>query len=162
MLIGGIGGRSLPASGFRADRTPSAARIRSFSASAPIVPPGGVMTTSRAISLSSSRTFPGNVRELESEMARLVVMTPPGGTIGADALNDRIRAALGVRSARKPDAGSDLPPMPPMSILEMEKRLIRSVLQSTDGNRTKAAEVLGISREGLRTKMQRLGLSSSD
>ena len=41
----------------------------------------------------------------------------------------------------------------------MEKRLIRSVLQSTENNRTRAAEVLGISREGLRTKMQRLGLN---
>jgi Fis family transcriptional regulator, factor for inversion stimulation protein len=39
---------------------------------------------------------------------------------------------------------------------EMEKQVIRSVLQHRGGNRTRAAEILGISREGLRTKLQRL------
>src|SRR5207244_13047918 len=34
--------------------------------------------------------FPGNVRELEGEMARLVAMCPPGEEIPASALNDRI------------------------------------------------------------------------
>jgi DNA-binding protein Fis len=43
-----------------------------------------------------------------------------------------------------------------MSLQEMEKQLISSVLQHTGGNRTRAAEILGISREGLRTKLQRL------
>jgi DNA-binding protein Fis len=41
----------------------------------------------------------------------------------------------------------------------MERRLIASVLEHTGGNRTRAADLLGISREGLRTKMQRLGLA---
>jgi DNA-binding protein Fis len=44
----------------------------------------------------------------------------------------------------------------PMSLQEMEKQLILSVLEHTGGNRTRAAEILGISREGLRTKLQRL------
>ncbi len=47
-------------------------------------------------------------------------------------------------------------PVAPMSLHEMEKQLIFSVLQHTKGNRTRAAEILGISREGLRTKLQRL------
>ncbi len=46
-----------------------------------------------------------------------------------------------------------------MPLEEMEKGLILSVLEHTGGNRTRAAEVLGISREGLRTKMQRLRIS---
>ena len=103
-------------------------------------------------------SFPGNVRELESEMARLVAMTPAGSAIGPEALNDRIRAAVNGAARVTKDRG-DL--LPPMSLEEMERRLIRSVLESTDGNRTRAAEVLGISREGLRTKMQRLGLSET-
>ena len=47
-----------------------------------------------------------------------------------------------------------------MSLAEMEKKLIQPALESTGGNRTRAAEVLGISREGLRTKIQRLGIST--
>jgi DNA-binding protein Fis len=43
-----------------------------------------------------------------------------------------------------------------MSLQAMEAQLISSVLQHTGGNRTRAAEILGISREGLRTKLLRL------
>jgi transcriptional regulator with GAF, ATPase, and Fis domain len=87
-------------------------------------------------------SFPGNVRELEAEMARVAALSKPGVPIAPDALSDRIR---GVQNEA----------LQPMSIAEMEKRLILLVLRTTDGNRTRAAEILGISREGLRTKMQR-------
>jgi transcriptional regulator with GAF, ATPase, and Fis domain len=93
--------------------------------------------------------FPGNVRELESEMARLVAMSAPGTTISAEALSERVR---GGRAASREVS------LPPMALEEMERRLILSVLEKTSGNRTRAAEILGISREGLRTKMQRLGI----
>ena len=79
-------------------------------------------------------------------MARLVTVSPPGAEISAGALNDRIRGV-----ARKSPVE-----LAPMSLAEMEKKLILTVLESTGGNRTRAAEILGISREGLRTKMQRL------
>jgi transcriptional regulator with GAF, ATPase, and Fis domain len=93
-------------------------------------------------------SFPGNVRELEAEMARLAALAPAGAPLMPDALSDRIR-------------GIQKDSLQPMSIAEMEKRLIVLVLKTTDGNRTHAAEILGISREGLRTKMQRYGLSDT-
>jgi DNA-binding protein Fis len=43
----------------------------------------------------------------------------------------------------------------------MERKLIFSVLEHTGGNRTRAAEILGISREGLRTKLQRLQIPTA-
>lgn len=95
--------------------------------------------------------FPGNVRELEGEMSRLVAMCPPGEEIPASALNDRI--------ARRKTTIPKEADIQPMSLAEMEKKLILAVLHDTTGNRTHAAEILGISREGLRTKMQKLGLS---
>jgi transcriptional regulator with PAS, ATPase and Fis domain len=93
-------------------------------------------------------SFPGNVRELESEMARLAALSAPGATLSPEDLKERIRGTPAT------------PPLQPMSIAEMEKRLILLVLQTTDGNRSRTAEILGISREGLRTKMQRLGLTA--
>ncbi len=96
--------------------------------------------------------FPGNVRELEGEIARLVAISPPGCSLNADALNERI-------SGRRASGQMKASQLTPMSLAEMEKKLILSVLEHTDGNRSLAAEVLGISREGLRTKMRRLGLS---
>jgi transcriptional regulator with PAS, ATPase and Fis domain len=106
----------------------------------------------------SACSFPGNVRELESEMARLVAVSPPGALLEPAALNERIRRATQPQAAA---AAPPAPAVPPMSLAEMEKRLIQSVLESTGGNRTRAADILGISREGLRTKMQRLGLTES-
>jgi Nif-specific regulatory protein/two-component system response regulator HydG len=99
-----------------------------------------------ALAALAAWSFPGNVRELESEMARLVTVSPPGAELGPEALNERIRGV-----SRKTPVE-----VAPMSLAEMEKKLIVAVLESTGGNRTRAAEVLGISREGLRTKMQRL------
>ncbi len=107
-----------------------------------------------ALAALMAHPFPGNVRELESEMARLVATSAPGAVIQPPMLNERIRGQGGA-SARA--AGDDWK-IPPMSLDAMERRLIISVLDSTGGNRTRAAEVLGISREGLRMKMQRLGI----
>ena len=97
--------------------------------------------------------FPGNVRELEGEMARLVAIYPPGEDIPASALNDRI-------GRRKPAISKETD-LQVMSLAEMEKKLISAVLRYASNNRTHAAEILGISREGLRTKIQKLGLSPS-
>jgi len=115
----------------------------------------GPRLSDECLKLLEAYSFPGNVRELESEMARLAAITAPGALIGPEALNERLRGSL-ARAGSTPAEDSGLPPM---SLAEMEKRLIQTVLQSTGGNRTRAAEILGISREGLRVKMQRLEIS---
>jgi transcriptional regulator with GAF, ATPase, and Fis domain len=104
------------------------------------------------LSALTAYSFPGNVRELESEMARLTALASANVPCGAALLNERIRK----RGNGQSTASSPATPVAPMSLHEMEKQLIFSVLQHTGGNRTRAAEVLGISREGLRTKLQRL------
>jgi len=98
-------------------------------------------------------SFPGNVRELEFAMASLVAVCPPGEEIPFSVLSDRL-------SRRKP-AGAKSDEIPVMSLSEMEKKLIVTVLRQTADNRTHAAKILGISREGLRTKMQKFGLVPS-
>jgi transcriptional regulator with GAF, ATPase, and Fis domain len=108
--------------------------------------------TDDCLAALTAYSFPGNVRELESEMSRLVALASPELPCGPDLLNERIRS----RGNGKSTASSQAPSVPPMSLQEMEKQLILSVLGHTGGNRTRAAEILGISREGLRTKIQRL------
>jgi DNA-binding NtrC family response regulator len=86
-------------------------------------------------------------------MGRLGALGTADVPCGPDLLNERIRNR-GNHSASSPQAKA----LTPMSLHEMEKQLISSVLQHTSGNRTRAAEILGISREGLRTKLLRLQL----
>ena len=104
------------------------------------------------LSVLAAYSFSGNVRELESEMARLAALAPADRPCGADLLNERIRNQGNGTTAFP----SQVSGFVPMSLHEMEKQLICSVLEHTGGNRTRAAEILGISREGLRTKLQRM------
>lgn len=96
-------------------------------------------------------SFPGNVRELEGEIARLVAICNPDERITPEMLTPRMRN-------RNAPLNHHLK-LPPMSLSAGERLLIEAVLEQTGGNRSRAAEVLGVSREGLRIKMQRHGLS---
>lgn len=106
-----------------------------------------------AFAVLNSYEFPGNIRELEGEMARLSAVSPSGSVIAVDALSENIRET---KRNHQPPAKEVR--IPPMSLDEMERLLIRSVLESTGGNRSQAAGVLGVTREGLRNKINRLGL----
>jgi len=121
-----------------------------------------------ALAVLGAYSFPGNIRELESECARIIAMRPAEQSaleIRVEELSSQVRgmnaADSGVRSSVK-DGMVRNPATPPMSITEMEKQLILTMLGHTDGNRTRAAELLGISREGLRTKMQRYGITDKE
>ncbi len=92
-----------------------------------------------------THSWPGNVRDLENEARRLLVVTPNGLPLTVDRLSPRI-----TRSSEEP-AGS------PTTLDELERQHIRKTLEAMGGNRTLAARALGISREGLRKKLSRLG-----
>jgi DNA-binding NtrC family response regulator len=93
--------------------------------------------------------WPGNVRELENAIERAYILCP-SITIGIKHLPTKI-AALG-RCEREP--------IDEMNLLETEKRLIIRALTNTSWNQSRAAEVLGITRKQLRTKMKNFGLLS--
>src|ERR1700733_10848078 len=115
------------------------------------------LLTENCLTALASYAFPGNVRELESEMGRLVALAEPDVACDTVLLNERIRTRGNCQTV----VSSEGTTIAPMSLQEMEKQLIFAVLRHTAGNRTRAAEVLGISREGLRTKLQRLQISEA-
>ncbi len=92
----------------------------------------------------------GNVRELANVIERAVVLSP-SGVILMKYLPKRIQEKSEWISSK----GDTL------NLLEVEKSLILKALNSTGWNQTKAAELLGISRKQLRTKMKHHGLLSS-
>ena len=97
-------------------------------------------------------SWPGNVRELENALERAVVVSD-GHVIGPDALPDRVREAPPPRLA-----GSEAPANPTMEVIE--RAYILWVLESEGGNKTRAAEVLGIDPSTLYRKLNRYGIDA--
>ncbi|UCD62749.1 MAG: sigma-54-dependent Fis family transcriptional regulator [Candidatus Zixiibacteriota bacterium] len=85
--------------------------------------------------------WPGNVRELENVVQRLVVMTD-GEVVNATDLPSLMRFSAPRQRGLK------------RTLAEVEKAHIQAVLESVGGNKTRAAEILGIDRKTLREKLK--------
>jgi two-component system response regulator HydG len=103
-----------------------------------------------ALDVLTNYSWPGNVRELENAMERAVILTP-GAVITPDALPDR------VRERRAEPLVSDRAPNNP-TLDTVERAYIMWVLQSEQGNKTRAADVLGIDPSTLHRKLARFGV----
>jgi DNA-binding NtrC family response regulator len=96
--------------------------------------------------------WPGNVRELKNAMQRAVLIARDR-VLTADLLPDRIRGI------DQPPTAPPSPPFPPdMTLSAVEREHIASTLAWTGGNKTRTAEVLGISRRALYNKLERYQL----
>jgi DNA-binding NtrC family response regulator len=129
--------------------------IGTFSAEAPKAVRGVTIKALRAL---VDYPWPGNVRELQHEVRRLVYLCPDERPIDFTMLSEPLRASPGVEAppVAEGDTGSlELGGR----VQELEGRLIREALSRAGGNRTQAAKLLGVSRNGLAIKMQRLGLA---
>jgi len=102
-----------------------------------------------ALDAIQSYTWPGNVRELENALERAWILTP-GGRIEASALPERVtsptpRRLLDERATHNP------------TLDMVERAYILWVLSSEGGNKTRAAETLGIDPSTLHRKLSRFG-----
>ncbi len=96
--------------------------------------------------------WPGNVRELENAVERAAILCK-GDEITLSLLPDP------VRMRREGESEGHAPAIRVgISLREAERRLIIWTLENTGGNRTKAAEMLGISRKTLQNKIKEYGI----
>ncbi len=92
--------------------------------------------------------WPGNVRELENCMERAVALCRLD-EIQIHDLPDRVREHQSARMVVSTSAASEMPTME-----EMERRYVRQVLLAVGGNKTQAANVLGIDRRSLYRRLE--------
>ena len=94
--------------------------------------------------------WPGNVRELEHEIARLLALGMP--RVGRSSLSRRTREGAAPTVASPDEVRPSIPEK------DAERRAVDVALASARGNLTHAARALGITRQGLKKRMVRLGL----
>ena len=117
-----------------------------------------------AMVLLQAYNWPGNIRELENLIER-VLLFADGPSITAKDLPDPVRQGSGTPapalSAAPLEASTGeggLKDIVRMKAAELEKDLITKALEETGGNVTRAAKLLQISRKSLQTKMKEFGL----
>jgi DNA-binding NtrC family response regulator len=89
-------------------------------------------------------SWPGNIRQLQHLMERLTILAP-GGRI------DKAVAQAAIEQMDSRDHGNE-------SLADAETDQIRRVLTATNGNKTRAAKILGIERKTLYRKLERMEL----
>jgi len=110
----------------------------------------------KAIKALIKYNWPGNVRELENVIERSLIMAGDG-IITIDLLPPHIRSGIEIETAIDIEIPED-----GLSIEEVEKNLINKALTKAQGNKSKAAKLLGITRRRLYSMMERLGSGSHD
>jgi DNA-binding NtrC family response regulator len=114
--------------------------------------------TPRAAEALTNYPWPGNVRELENVIARAVILSKDKGIDVLD-LPERIKTheAPAASEARAPFVTEI--PEEGIKLREMEKELIYRTLEKCQGNKSLAADLLGISRKALYEKISRYGIN---
>lgn len=110
-----------------------------------------------------SYDWPGNVRELENEMRRLLVLSE--GEVRLEHLSDTIRrggaggddAAATAAATMKAIESGDIRG----AVADLERRSIEAALAQAGGNKSRAAESLGISRFALQRKLDKYGIGKT-
>ena len=105
--------------------------------------------TPEAVERIGQHSFPGNVRELNNLVERLVFTAPPG-PIGVGSVREVLPSQVPARAptGRLSDA-----------VQEFERKEIETALREARGNMTQAAARLGLERSHLYKKMKKLGMS---
>jgi Nif-specific regulatory protein len=106
-----------------------------------------------AVDALTNYAWPGNIRELENEIQRLVIQADDSGWVEVEHLSPQLRKVEGTLARIAPKKGT-LKEM----IEQVERWLLAEALREHDGNKTRTAATLGITREGLHKKLSKFGM----
>jgi DNA-binding NtrC family response regulator len=104
--------------------------------------------------------WPGNVRELRNVLERGMILVG-GDLLHAEHLLPEISPLPSEVQPAPPKAAPVALPTDGLRLEEVERDLVRQALEATEGNQVRAARLLGISRDALRTRMKKFGFLPS-
>ncbi len=106
--------------------------------------------TPAALELMMQFDWPGNVRELKNEIERALTLAGEDGEITEAYLSERIRQA-----ADDDGPSATTPPTIQQATARLERKMVDDALRKSGGNRSQAARLLGLTRQGLLNKIRR-------
>jgi two-component system response regulator AtoC len=112
--------------------------------------------SSGALEILGAYHWPGNVRELRNVVERAFILHSSADEIRPEHLAPELRSGVMQRTAEK-----KVPAVPEQGIVleDVEKRLIHEAMERATGNQSKAARLLGISRDTLRYRLKKHGFA---
>ena len=116
--------------------------------------------TPEAIDILLRYPWPGNIRELENLIERLLVLAE-GSTVGPDELPEQVRRPDVNPSNIREQVLSGHKSLG-TAVDEFERELITEALAQTEFNQTRAADMLGTTRRILKYRMDKLGIDSGE
>lgn len=112
----------------------------------------------RGIDLFYAHEWPGNTRELQNIMERLVILTD-GDYISADLVAESLYISqIKPNPTSSPQLQFKTKPQKPQTKASFDKKAILNALAATDGHKKKAARILGISRTTLWRRMKKYNI----
>ncbi len=109
--------------------------------------------TPEALDLLLQYDWPGNIRELEHEIERSITLTGKGRDIMAVCLSERIRGKY-YQAEPILERSTSIP----VAVSRLERRMVIDALKQTGGNRSQAAVILSLTRQGLLNKISRYNI----
>jgi len=117
--------------------------------------------SAEAMKALEAYSWPGNVRELENEVRRAVVLTS-GNIIKLEELSESTREEQletpSFEGSEKVSTSTDLKQKMKTRVTSLEIQMIRSAMTQTNSDKRRAAQLLGLSHQGLLNKLKRYGL----
>jgi transcriptional regulator with PAS, ATPase and Fis domain len=117
--------------------------------------------TPEALKCCEQYRWPGNVRELRNVVERAMILENKeylGPEDLPPAIREEVTKVAGEQADDGSSAGGAALPDEGCGLRQMEERMVRRALEKTNGNQSRAAQLLDISRDSLRYKMRKLGL----
>lgn len=114
--------------------------------------------TDEALDCMKRYCWPGNVRELQNEVRRMLVLSTEDW-LSADLLSPRVLRAAPIEEVQETEVLACLDGTLKERIETLEKRILRETLIRHRWNKSQASRELGLSRVGLRSKLERYGLN---
>jgi DNA-binding NtrC family response regulator len=115
--------------------------------------------TANAMQVLQAYHWPGNVRELRNVVERAFILHAGAEELRPEHLPPELRGAATAAATRKAEKPAAAVPQDGLVLEDVEKKLIQEALERSSGNQSRAARLLGISRDTLRYRLKKHGMA---